>query len=141
MAKAKKRVTGGWTYIPESDRALPPNEQTVFHCKPLTSGERERLADESIQRVIEGGSIRVVSRMRSLAREIFLTNVTAIDRFPSDAPKAWPEKPDQRADYIEDMEDDLVFEVGNQIYDRSSFGPEITKPDDPPSERQIVGES
>lgn len=128
MSEAKKRVAGSWTYVPLADRALPPEKQTVFTLSPLDGAERERAADESIQRVLDrDGNIRVVSRMRSVAREIVLTHVTSIERFPASAPKAWPADMEARKKYLEDMDDDLVFEVGNHIWERSALGPEEAK--------------
>lgn len=125
MAKAKKRVAGSWSYVLEEDQKLPLEQQSVFVLQPLTGAERERVADEVTQRIFEkDGSIRTISRMRSVARELCLTKIESIQRFPSDAPREWPEKPEERAKYLELLSDDQVFEIGNQIYERSALGPE-----------------
>lgn len=142
MAKAKKRVAGSWTYVPEADRSLPPEQQTVFTLSPLTGAERERVVDELNQRAImPDGSIRIISRTRSIARDLVLSHCDRIERFPSDAPKGWPKEPDARQAYLEAMDDDLVFEVGNEVYNRSALGPETVRSGEPPGDRQIVGES
>jgi hypothetical protein len=128
MAKAIKRVAGSWRYVLLEDRALPTEQQSVFVLNPLTGAERERVADEVSQRVPQSdGTVRVISRMRQLARELCLTHIVTAERFPSDAPEAWPEKMDARASYLERLSDDQVFEIGNQIYERSTLGPEEAK--------------
>lgn len=128
MAKVKKRVAGSWSYVLLGDRSLPPDQQSVFVLRPLTGAERERVVDEVSQRIYQAdGSVRVISRMRTIARELVLSHVESIERFPVGAPKAWPKEPDERQRYLEDMDDDDVFEVGNEIFNRSALGPEEAK--------------
>jgi hypothetical protein len=128
MAKATKRVAGSWRYVLKEDASLPPEQQSVFVLNPLTGAERERVADEVSQRVLQAdGTVRVISRMRSIARELCLTHIASVERFPSDAPDAWPEKTADREKYLEKLSDDQVFEIGNEIYERSALGKEEAK--------------
>src|SRR3954471_5757838 len=110
MAKATKRVAGSWRYVLKEDATLPPEQQSVFVLQPLTGAERERVADEVSQRIIQSdGEVRLVSRMRSIARDLCLTKIESVQRFPSDAPESWPEKPAEREKYLELLSDDQVF--------------------------------
>lgn len=128
MAKAAKRLPGSWRYVLEEDRALPLDEQSVFICRPLTGAERERVADEVTQyEMLPDGSRRAISRMRQVARQLCLTHIESIERFPSDAPAGWPKDRADRETYLEKLSDDQVFELGNQIYERSALGPEEAK--------------
>lgn len=128
MAKATKRVAGSWRYELLEDQALPPEQRSVFICNPLTGAERERVRDEISERILQAdGSLRLTSRMRTIARELCLTKIAAIERFPIDAPVSWPAEPEKRATYLEQLTDDQVFEIGTQIFDRSALGPEDAK--------------
>jgi hypothetical protein len=127
--KGKKRAAGSWSYVLFSDRALPDEQQSRFILRPLTAAERDYVTDNSWRIVtMPNGSIERVSRMRTVARELVLTNVQSIERFPSDAPEAWPATRELREKYLDDhLDDDDVFEIGNHIFEHSKFGPEEAK--------------
>lgn len=128
MAKATKRLAGSWSYVLLEDRALPVDQQSRFTLSPLTGAERERTADEVTQyELLTDGSRRAITRMRQVARRLCVTHIAGVERFPSDAPEAWPEKLDAREKYLELLADDQVFEIGNEIYNRSALGPEEAK--------------
>jgi hypothetical protein len=129
MAKAKKRGAGSWTYVLYADRELPDEQQSRFILRPLTGAERDYVTDNSWRIVtMPNGSIERVSRMRTVARELVLTNLQSVERFPIDQPVAWPATRAEREKYLDDhLDDEDVFEIGNQIYERSSLGPEEAK--------------
>lgn len=145
MAKKVKRAAGAWIYVLQGDRALPESEQTQFMLRPLTGAERDFVRD-NISRPGQGrdGTPETVKRMYQEVRQLCLTHIESIERFPIDAPLAWPKDQDARAKYLEMLDDDDVLEVGNEIWVRSSLtedtkdgtGAVIAK-----GEATVVGES
>lgn len=123
MAKKKTRPVGAWPYVLLADRALPEQERTTFTLRPLTAGERESVRD----RLSRAGTNGVEGGMYTEARRLCLTHIESIENFPAGAPSPWPKEPEKRAAYLEDLDDDDVFEVGNEIWIRSSLGPEEVK--------------
>jgi hypothetical protein len=136
MARAAKRPPGSWTYVLQSDRELPESEQSRFTLRPLTGAERERATDDVTRQVFRAdGSVETISRMRTVARELALSHIESVENFPAGAPKPWPNGTggiEARQKFLEELADEHTFELGNEIYLRSTLGPE---------EKKTVGES
>lgn len=125
MAKAKKRSAESFSYILESDRALPADQQTRFMLRPLTSAERHSLFSRATERIeLPEGGTRVISHTLALAREVCLDHIESIDRFPTDAPKPWPAKRGEREMYLDQFADLDLVELYNELFKRSWIGDE-----------------
>jgi hypothetical protein len=120
MAKAVQRPAGSWTYILKSDEHLPIGQQSRFVLKPLTGAERDAVTDNlAVTRTTSQG-VEIQRRMRQESRVLCLTHIVSIDNFPSERPKPWPDKEEDRAKYLELLDDEFVFELGNQIFEQSN---------------------
>ncbi|HEY7195513.1 MAG TPA: hypothetical protein VH439_17350 [Gemmatimonadales bacterium] len=122
MAKGITRLAGTWSYVLTADRELPVEEQSRFTLRPLTGAERERFIDDMSVAETVDGAVRVHPRTRQIARRIAISHIAAIENFPAGAPKPWPADAKARDDYLELLDDGYVFELGNEIYLRSSLG-------------------
>jgi hypothetical protein len=123
MAQRKQRMAGSWTYVLTSDRARPVAEQTRFVLRPLTGAERERYMDEMSIAESENGTVLLHPRTRSATRHVAITHIERIDNFPVGEPaQPWPASAAERETYLEMLDDGAVFEIGNEIYLRSSLG-------------------
>lgn len=128
MATRVHRPAESFAYVLKADRALPIEQQSRFVCRPMTQAERQALRDDVNRRVeCPDGSRMVVSRTRQVAREVVLEHVVAIENFPAGEPLDWPvgKSREERAKYLEMLDDDAVFELGNHIFERSDVGAEL----------------
>jgi hypothetical protein len=117
------RSAESWRYIPLADRPLPPEQQTVFRLSPMTQAERVSTHDEIVRTVIEpDGTQTVIRRMRQVTRALCLEHIEAVENFPVGQPQAWPANHTDRVAYLEQLPDEVIEEIGNEIYDRSSVG-------------------
>jgi hypothetical protein len=122
--KASTRPPMSWRYVPLRDRGLPAEEQTAFILRPMTLPERAAAHDELARvQVAPDGTRTVQARTRQVAARLAREHVTAIENFPGGAPQPWPTTDDDRQKYLELLDDDVVLELGNEIYERSRFGP------------------
>ena len=125
MAKLKKRPPESWTYILQSDRALPIEQQSRFVLSPLTHAERAAVRDGAARILhLEDGSVQSIDRTHQNAYAIVLDHVVSIENFPAGASQPWPAKRDDRMRYLEQLDDDDVLELGNEVWLRSSLGPD-----------------
>lgn len=134
MAKAVKRAqAGSWTYVLQRDKATPLEEQSGFTLRQLTGAERDALIDNlARRRTLRDGTVETMQRSRQEARELCLSCIVSIDRFPSEGPQPWPADAEAREQYLEMLDDDDVYEIGNAIYAHSTLNGE---------RGQAVGES
>lgn len=121
-----KRITrsaASWTFVPPSDRDLPPEQQTTFTLRPLTITERAHYHDNLTRTSAngDGGSV-VLSRTRQVSVEIVLNQVIAIENFPVGAPEPWPKELDARITYLEKFDDDDLEAIADEIWLRSKLG-------------------
>jgi hypothetical protein len=125
MAKKNRCIAESWTYVLLSDRTLPPDQQTRFTLRPMTAPERDQVRDNLswTQLHIDGAHTRV-NRTRQSARAIALNHIAGIDNFPVGAPQSWPKDRDAQARYLDMLEDGDVLEIGNEVFDRSTLGPD-----------------
>jgi hypothetical protein len=124
MAKAKKRSAESFAYVLEKDRELPPDQQTRFMLRPLTTGERHSLFERATERIEVPGGVRVISHTLSIAREVCRDHIESIDRFPSDKPVPWPQKTKERDEYLDQFDDLDLVEIYNELFRRSWVGDE-----------------
>lgn len=111
MAKAVKRPAESWFYVLRRDRELDEREQSKFLLAPMTFAQRAAFQDDAIRRP---------DRIYQSAGDLVLSHVVSIDNFPAGEPQPWPKKPEERQRYIELFDDDLVLELGNEIFAQSS---------------------
>lgn len=134
MAKKKKRAAESWRYVLKADRGLPPEQQTVFILRPLTQAEQLDVKDNAARYYTppQGGEVQV-RRQHRLSLELCLTNILDVENFPAGGPpEKWPADPEARAAFLEGLDNDDVFEVGNEIYAQSLLGP-APKASSPPA--------
>jgi hypothetical protein len=120
------------------DRALPPEEQTVFILTPLVQGERIKVWDDaSWVRQQPGGEQIIMPRTYEQAYRICVDHIADIENFPSKvksiesgvyshppgAPKQYPAagSVDEKLRYLDQFDDLLILEVGNEIRDKSTL--------------------
>jgi len=133
--KTPRRPHGSWRFIPPEDRALPPEEQTVFVLRPLTQEERMASWDNGAwSQRSEDGSKTILPRTFRLARENCLSHIEDVVNLqvPNSAGDGytvpiWPKNgtPEEKAKFLEVLGDVEVLIVGNEILDRSSLDDEI----------------
>ncbi|HVX39615.1 MAG TPA: hypothetical protein VHB25_08580 [Gemmatimonadaceae bacterium] len=125
MAKMRKRPPESWSYVLRADRALPFDQQSRFTLSPLSHGERAAMRDDLVRtRYAPDGSRDVAPRTHQNARELVLGHLTSIENFPVSAAQPWPSDREARERYLELLEDDDVLELGDEIWARSTLGPE-----------------
>jgi hypothetical protein len=120
-----RRSAEAWTYTPIADRddAIPVEQRTVFRLRPLAQAERVAALDEVARTVITNdGTTTIQKRERQVSYGLCLTHIEAVEHFPPDAPKPWPDTEKERKEFLNTIDDDVVHEVGNEIFDRSSIG-------------------
>jgi hypothetical protein len=123
VKKRIERLAESWTYIVVTDRALPPEDQTVFRLRPMSQAERLAAFDDASRTVVQlDGTQAVIGRERQVAHRICLTHIEEIRNFPASAAMPWPTNREARERYLELLDDDVIREVGNEIYDRSTAG-------------------
>lgn len=145
MAKQAKRAAESWVYVLEADRTLPPEEQTRFTLKPMTQSERARFVDDLVRTsVAEDGSQTVMRRTQQNALELCLTHIERVENFPAGsngASQQWPKSRSDRERYLDQLSDDDVMEVGNEVYVRSTAGPDAKNSSPPVPTSRSGGES
>jgi hypothetical protein len=123
MAKAFQQVAEGWRFVPVADQALDSEDRTTFRLRPLSQAERLRATDDLSRTVIEPDGTQVITtRQRQVARALCLSHIDDVENFPAGAPKPWPMDRAERMAYLEQLDDELVKEIGNEIYNRSAIG-------------------
>jgi hypothetical protein len=110
-----------WTYVLKSDRELPAEQQSRFTLRPLSMAERAAARDNLARVHVANGERIITHRDRSLAVELSLSHIEAIENFPAGDPKPWPaDQPlSARLSYLELLGDEAVREIGNEIFDQS----------------------
>lgn len=123
MAQRASRPAESFTYIPIADRALPVEQQSRFTLRPMTLTERAAARDNMSRTQVRDGERTIASRSRQLAVELTLNHLLAAENFPAGEPKPWPADAPlaDRQAYLELLGDDLVNEIGNEVYIRSTL--------------------
>jgi hypothetical protein len=121
-----KRATETWKYIPESDRDLPEDQQTILTLSPITLAER--LASIEAQQSIATNPLtgeRVVrDRKWTAALELVAAHLVDVENFPpgmnGQAPK-WPKDGtvEERVKYLAQFDEVTIFNIAQEIYTKS----------------------
>jgi hypothetical protein len=121
MAKAVKRATAGsWTYTLKRDEGATLDERSEFVLRQLNGAERAAVMDNlSRRRTLPDRSVETAQRTRQEARAMCLSHIEAVKNFPAGDPKPWPDSIEDRETYLELLDDDDVYELGNEIYAHS----------------------
>jgi hypothetical protein len=122
MPKRTKRQVESWWYVLVSEREKPKEEQSRFLLKPLTQAERMRVWDDhNWVTVSPDGASSINARGLQQAHALVVSNLLKTENFPLDAPEAWPEKGSrgEKETYLEMLDDMDVFEIGNEIRNKS----------------------
>jgi hypothetical protein len=121
MAKSVKRPAESWTYMLASDRALPLEQQTRFTLRPMTIGERAAAWDDLVRELRnDDGTRTLLRRTRQQGVELAIRHIVSIENFPVGAAQPWPADAEQRARYLELLEDRDVSELADEIWKRSN---------------------
>ena len=132
MARQIKRSPESFTYVLQADRELSADQQTRFTLKPLTTAERHSLFERNTERIQQAnGDVRLVAHTISLAREVCLEHIEAIDRFPVDRPEPWPAKSKERQAYLEQFADTDLAEIYGVLFERSWLGDDVKNSSSP----------
>ena len=124
MAKKAQRAVEEFAYTPKADLALS-DEQSRFRFRPLTQSERLNALDTSEKIVVDGGGERSVQpRGFAQARELVLLTLVSTDNFPAGEPVDYPAMKShaEKSNYLEMVDDILLFELGNYVFSRSALG-------------------
>lgn len=110
-------------YTPIADRELALEQQSHFTLRPLTLNERAAARDNMTRVQVRDGERLIVQRSRQLAVDLTLAHLVSAENFPAGDPKPWPADGSltERRAYLELLGDDLVNELGNEVYDRSTL--------------------
>jgi hypothetical protein len=122
MAKTVKRSAESWIYVLKADRTLDPSEQTRFTLRPMTHAERAATMDDAARTLTTSEGVVSVGRFHQNAYEIALRHIVSIENFPIGAPQPWPKDADERARYLDQLDDDDIVEVGDEVWRRSRLG-------------------
>lgn len=134
MAKAIRRSTEPFVYVLERDRNLPPNEQSRFTLKPLTTAERFELLDTVVTTIIHpDGRREIVDHTWRRAREQLKSHLVSVENFPAEDPRSWPSDgtDTDRERYLDRLEDSDILEIYNEIFRRSFKGEDDAPPAQP----------
>ena len=123
MKQRIQRLAESWRYIPLSDRDLAVEEQTTFRLRPMSQAERVTAFDDASRTVVQtDGSQAIIGRERQVALRLCLNHIESIENFPAGAAERWPDGREARERYLEQLDDEIVREVGNEIFARSTAG-------------------
>jgi len=125
MAKKASRTVEQFDYTPKADRDLAAPEQSRFRFRPLTQAERLNALDTSEKIVVDGGGERSVQpRGFAQARELVLLTLVSAENFPAGEPLPYPADKGvkEKSEYLEMIDDFLIFELGNYVFSRSALG-------------------
>jgi hypothetical protein len=122
MARSVERLTESLTYVLKGDRALPVEQQTRFVLEPLKGPERMRVWDQINAVNKSDDRAEVISRSFQQARELVLQHLISVENFPVGKPKPWPKSPAACEEYLERLDDLDIYEIGNELRERSSIG-------------------
>lgn len=121
MQKATRKAEV-FTLVPEEDKGKPPEQQVTFHVRPLTQSERMHMYDEMSVTEIKGDGTRVRhDRSWQQARELVRDHV--IDIAGTNGMGPWPVSETDRETFLEQLDDFVVFEIGNEIRERAAMRP------------------
>ena len=142
MAQRAKRPAEAWWYVLTKDRELPREEQSRFLLRPLTQAERMRVWDDFSVRTTGGdGTTQIADRSFQQAYGLALSNIAEVENFPAGEPQAWPSKEAARRQYLNTIDDMDVWELGNEIRERSSLDREAAAEADAEAEEHSVPNS
>jgi hypothetical protein len=128
MAKKREIPPESWVYVLDADKKLPPEEQTRWTLSPMTQSERARFVDDLVRtHVSEDGGQTVIRRTEQQALGLCLTHIVSVENFPAGsngASQAWPKGQAERERYLEMVDAADILELGNEVYVRSTAGPD-----------------
>lgn len=123
MAKATKRPAEAWVYLLKDDLTLPPEQQSRFTLRPMTYVERAAVHDDFLRvETLPDGTRVDVSRVYRNAWEVLIEHLVSIENFPAGEPQPWPTDRAARERYLEMLDDEMVLELGNEIWAKSTIG-------------------
>lgn len=128
MPNATKRQVEAWWYVLLSERKRPIDQQSRFKMRPLTQSERMSVWDDSSWvHVDKEGNRTISTRAFQQARSLVLSNLIETEKFPLDGPKRWPVDGslDEKSTYLDLLDDMDVFEIGNEVREKSTLEPEV----------------
>jgi hypothetical protein len=118
--KFTPRPKGTVPYVPRDDRKLPPEEQSTFYIRPLNQGERMAAYDEmNVSQVSLTGGMTQTSRAWQQSLELCVERIERIENCPPGAPQGWPADKEARREYLEQLDDLVVNEIGTAIREAS----------------------
>ena len=124
--RAKRPVEPFWFTLP-ADRELPAEQQSKFRFRPMTQRERMHALD-NVEVVTEDKTGAKQLRFRSFQQnyEIVLECLIEAKNFPASSPVEYPSKGsrEEKAKYLEMIEDPDVYAMGDYVFDRSTIGVE-----------------
>lgn len=119
-----------FTLVPKDDQSKPPAEQVTFHVRPLTQAERMHMYDEMVVTELKPDGARIRhDRSWQQARELVRDHVVQIDG--TNGLGKWPVSEAEREAFLEQLDDFVVFEVGNEIRERAATRPTPGNPSPP----------
>lgn len=123
MQKATKSAEV-FKLVPKEDQSKPPSEQATFHVRPLTQAERMHMYDEMhvVEHKPDGRVVRH-SRNWQQARELVRDHVIQIDNTNGLGPWKADASDDEKEAYLEQIDDFVVYEIGDEIRDRAHMRP------------------
>ena len=117
------RAVEAITYIPESDRALPVEQQTKITLRPMTQAERMKAIDDEDAFSQADGATRLEGRRWQRNYRLARDHIVAVENFPVSAPKSWPTSRADREAYLALMPEAAVFLIGQEVFDKSVISP------------------
>lgn len=123
MASRAKQLVESWTYTPRADRELPLPDRSSFRLRPMTQAELAVALDDVSVTVIEpDGSKIIATREHQVALRLCRQHILSAENFPAGAAEAWPNSRVEKDRFLAMMEMDLISEIGDEIFTRSSIG-------------------
>lgn len=115
------RAVEAITYVPESDRALPGEQQTKITLRPMTQAERMKAIDDEDAISYADGATRMQGRHWQRNFALARDHIVAVERFPVDAPKLWPVSGTraEKEAYLALMPEAAVFLIGQEVFEKS----------------------
>lgn len=118
--RAITRVTGTFVHVPECDREKPVEEQTRFHLRALTQGERMQVIDdEDVVELRTDGQRVVHSRLWSQCLDLALHHIVRVEHFCDDEGREIPWPADgtleEKRAFLARIEDAEVFRIGAAV--------------------------
>lgn len=147
MAQKAQRPAAAWWFTLRREHGLPAEEATRFLLDPLTGPERMDVWDKLAGRAALDGQQLQPQTFRT-ARELCIAKIRDIQNFPSmrknpdgtytDQAEPYPVlgTRDDKAAYIDQLDEFDIVEIGHEIRDQSSLSPQL-KNSSPPKPTSV----